>query len=165
MMASLRLATIYLGHPCTSSQWPSRRQARLAPPRAPWTFKDRQSCFVLFKVMTKTMMMMTMLTMMRMMTMMMITWSRSWSHSGCDTLPRPRWCCCKPEHWWIGDVGHFHYDKVMSGDFGVDDNNKQNQYNFILSVVEITFSSPSLQISTVSVNLWWKEKNTKVHWF
>ena len=87
--------------------------------------------------------------------MMMITWSRSWSHSGCDTLPRPRWCCCKPEHWWIGDVGHFHYDKVMSGDFGVDDNNKQNQYNFILSVVEITFSSPSLQISTVSVNLWW----------
>ena len=44
--------------------------------------------------------------------------------------------------------------EVMGGDFGVDDNNKQNQYNFILSVVEITFSSPSLQISTVSVNLW-----------
>ena len=54
----------------------------------------------------------------------------------------------------IGDVGHFHYDKVMSGDFGVDDNNKQNQYHFILSLLEITFSSPSLQISTVSVNLW-----------
>ena len=43
----------------------------------------------------------------------------------------------------------------MSGDFGVDDNNKQNQYHFLLSLLEITFSSPSLQISTVSVNLWW----------
>ena len=43
---------------------------------------------------------------------------------------------------------------LVSSDFGVDDNNKQNQYHFLLSVVEITFSSPSLQISTVSVNLW-----------
>ena len=51
---------------------------------------------------------------------------------------------------------------LVSSDFGVDDNNKQNQYNFMLSVLEITFSSPSLQISTVSVNLWWiKDKIQK----